>query len=74
VPKPKEDELDETLHLSCVALITVMVVTTEMNGFTEAGKELPEFNGELRRLQAEKYGSASVAEGMEIRTEKPVGQ
>jgi hypothetical protein len=69
VPEPKDEELDETLHLSCIALITVLVVANEMNGFTEAGKELPELNGELKRLQAERYGSASVAEGMDIRTE-----
>jgi Family of unknown function (DUF5677) len=67
-PQPKEDELDETLHLACIALIGTMVVVNEMNGFTEAGKKLPALNGELVALQTAKYGARSVAEGMEIRT------
>jgi hypothetical protein len=72
-PQPKEDELDETLQLACIALIGIMVVVNEMNGFTEAGSKLPALNGELVALQTAKYGARSVAEGMEIRTEKPEG-
>jgi hypothetical protein len=69
-PQPKEDELDDTLHLACIALIGIMVVVNEMNGLTEAGKKLPALNGELVALQTAKYGPQSVGEGMEIRTEK----
>jgi hypothetical protein len=72
-PQPKEDELDETLHLACIALLGIMVVVNEMNGFTEAGKKLPALNGELVALQTAKYGAQSVGEGMEIRTENPGG-
>jgi hypothetical protein len=68
-PDPKEGELDETLHLSCVALIGMMVTINEMVGFTEAGKMLPILNHELKVLQAEKWGADSISEGIEIRTE-----
>jgi hypothetical protein len=68
LPPTKDEELDETLHLAFVALIGVMVVVNEMNGFTKAGEQLPALNGELKALQAEKYGVDSVGDGMEIRT------
>ncbi len=68
VPGAKDAELDETLHLAFVAFIGVMVVVNEMNGLTKAGEQLPALNGELKTLQAEKYGIASVGEGIEIKT------
>jgi hypothetical protein len=36
-PEPKDNELDETLHLACSALMGIMVVVNEMHGYTEAG-------------------------------------
>jgi len=68
-PEPREDELDETLHLSCVALLSMLVVVNEMIDYTEAGKKLPEINQELKTLQAERWGVESIEEGMDIRTE-----
>jgi hypothetical protein len=41
-----------------------------MNGFTEAGKAVPNLNGELKTLQSERWGPEAISEGMEIRTEK----
>jgi hypothetical protein len=73
IPDAKEDELDETLHLACMAVLGVMVVVNEMQGYTAAGKKLPALNDEFLALQAEKYGPASINEGMEIRTEPPKG-
>jgi hypothetical protein len=71
-PEPKEQELDETLHLACIALMGIMVVVNEMHGYTEAGKKLPELNHELVVLQAEKWGADdTINGGMDIRTEKP---
>lgn len=70
-PQPKEDELDETLHLACVALLGIMVIANEMNGLTEAGKKLVALNDKLVLLQTAKYGAHSFGEGMEIRTENP---
>ena len=69
-PKPREDELDETLHLCCVALISMMVVVNEMVGFTDAGKELPQINHDLKVLQADRWGADSIEVGMDIRTEQ----
>jgi hypothetical protein len=43
-PEPRKDELDETLHLTCIALISMMVVVNEMVGYTEAGMKLLEIN------------------------------
>jgi hypothetical protein len=72
IPEPTEDQLDETLHLACIALLSIMVVVNEMNGFTEAGKELIELNMELKTLQAEKWGAGEIGDdGMEIRTREP---
>jgi hypothetical protein len=68
-PEPRSEELDETLHLSCVAVLTMLVVVNEMVGYTDAGKELPEINGQLKALQAERWGAESIEEGMDIRTE-----
>jgi hypothetical protein len=70
-PEPTEDELDDTLHFACIALITMMVVVNEMVGFTEAGKNLLAINHELKMLQAERWGPETINEGMDIRTEKP---
>jgi hypothetical protein len=70
-PEPKDDELDETLNLVCVALIGMMVTVNEIIGFTESGKKLTALNHELKVLQAEKWGADSISEGMEIKTEKP---
>lgn len=70
IPEPRENELDETLHLACIALLGIMVVVNEMNGFTEAGKKLITLNTELKTLQAERWGGGEIGEGMEIRTEK----
>ena len=70
-PEPKEDELDETFHLTCIALIGMMVTVNEMVGYTEAGKKLPQINHELKQLQGERWGVETINEGMEIRTEKP---
>jgi Family of unknown function (DUF5677) len=69
-PEPNENELDETLELASIALISMMVMVNEMVGCTEAGKKLLELNHELKVLQAEKWGSETIREGMEIRTEK----
>jgi hypothetical protein len=68
-PEPREDELDETLHLSSVAVISMFVVVNEMIGFTQAGKDLPEINHELKVLQADRWGVESIEEGMDIQTE-----
>ncbi len=70
-PAAKEEELDETLHFACIALLSAMVVVNEMVGFTEAGKALPALNHELREMQGRRWGSDSVNEGMEIRTGEP---
>jgi hypothetical protein len=71
-PEPRDDELDETLHLACIAVITMMVLVNEMHGYTEAGKQLPALNHELKVLQAEKWGGEQIGEGgIEIRTQKP---
>jgi hypothetical protein len=66
-PKAKEEELDETLHLGCIALLSMMVAVNEMMGYTEAGKKLPEINRELKELQAKKWGSETISEGIDIR-------
>jgi Family of unknown function (DUF5677) len=68
-PEPREDELDETLHLSCVAVISMLVVVNEMIGFTAAGKKLPQINHELKVLQAERWGVESIEERMDIKIE-----
>jgi hypothetical protein len=68
-PEPREEELDETLHLSCVALISMLVVVNEMVGYTEAGKKLPAVNHELKMLQTERWGIESIEEGIDIQTE-----
>jgi hypothetical protein len=68
-PEVEGSELDETLHLACVALMGVMVVVNEMHGYPEAGKRLPELNRELQGFQNEKWGDAAIGEGIEIRTE-----
>jgi hypothetical protein len=70
-PAARDRELDETLHLACIALITIMVLVNEMHGYTEAGKQLPALNRDLKALQAERWGQGEIGEGMEIRTEKP---
>ena len=70
-PNVDENQLDETLHLGCLAMISMMVVVNEMVGYTDAGKSLLEINHTLKTLQAEKWGPESVEEGMDIRTEKP---
>jgi hypothetical protein len=67
IPDAKGEELDETLHSAFVALIGAMVAVNEMNGYLEAGKQLPSLNGELIALQIEKYGPRSLGEGMEIK-------
>ena len=71
VPAPSEDQLDETLHLGCLALIGAAVAVNEMCGFTEAGKRLPELNGKLKALQTEKFGEKAVGSevGLEIKVE-----
>jgi hypothetical protein len=69
IPDAKEDELDETLHLAYIAVLGILVVVNEMHGYIEAGKKLPALNDEFITLQAEKYDSRTVADGMEIRTE-----
>ena len=71
VPDPSEDQLDETLHLACVALIGAAVAVNEMCGFTEAGKHLPELNGKLKALQVEKFGERTVRseESLEVKVE-----
>lgn len=71
IPDAKEDELDQTLHLTCIAFIGILVVVNEMNGYTEAGKKLGTLNDELIALQAGKWGSDTIGEGMAFRTEKP---
>jgi len=55
-PKARNSELDETLHLACIALMGIMVVVNEMHGYTEAGTTLPVLNQELVALQNEKWG------------------
>jgi hypothetical protein len=71
VPEPRENELDETLHLACVALLSIMFLVNEMNGYTEAGKKLIDLNTELKELQAERWGPEEIGgEGLYIRTEK----
>jgi hypothetical protein len=70
-PDVDEGQLDETLHLGCLALISMMVVVNEMVGYTEAGRSLLDINHALKGLQAEKWGPESIEEGMDIRTEKP---
>lgn len=71
VPDPSEDQLDETLHLACVALIGAAVAVNEMCGFTEAGKRLPELNGKLKALQDERFGPKTLGSGesLEIKVE-----
>jgi hypothetical protein len=69
VPAANEHQLDETLHLACVALIGAAVAVNEMCGFTEAGKRLPKLNEELKALQAEKFGEKAVGESLEIKVE-----
>jgi hypothetical protein len=66
-PEAKEEELDETLHLGCIALLSMMVAVNEMMGYTEAGKTLPEINRELKELQVKKWGSETISEGIDIR-------
>ena len=56
-PEVDEGQLDETLHLGCLALISMMVVVNEMVGYTEAGKGLLQVNHTLKTLQAEKWGA-----------------
>ena len=68
-PEAREDELDETLHLTCVAVLSMLVVVNEMSGFTEAGKKLLDINHALKLFQAERWGADSIEEGIDIRTE-----
>ena len=69
LPLPSDHQLDETLHLACIALLSIMVVVNEMNGFTDAGKSLTQLNRELKTLEAERWGAAEDPdEGIEIRT------
>jgi hypothetical protein len=65
-PEPKDHQLDETLHLACLAILSVMVIANEMLG-TGMGAKLVELNTELLTLQHEQYGEKSLAEGMEIK-------
>lgn len=71
VPDPSEGQLDDTLHLACVALIGAAVAVNEMCGLTEAGKRLLELNGKLKALQVEKFGEKTLGseESLEIRVE-----
>jgi hypothetical protein len=69
-PQAKEEELDETLHLSCIALMGMLVAVNEIVGLTDAGKKLPGLNHELKLLQAERWGPGTINEGREIRTQK----
>jgi len=66
-PDPSEDQLDETLHFACVALIGAAVAVNEMCGPTDAGKRLPELNGRLKALQVEEFGGSD--EGLDIKVD-----
>jgi hypothetical protein len=69
VPEPFEEQLDETLHLSCIALLSAAVAVNEMFGYTDAGKHLPVINGKLKALQDEKFGEkVGRGESLEIKT------
>jgi predicted transcriptional regulator len=70
-PAAKDDELDETVHFACMAFLSVMVIVNEMADYTEAGKKLLAFDAELKSFLAERWGDEEIAEGMEIRAEKP---
>jgi hypothetical protein len=70
-PPSKEDELDGTLHLACIAVISMMVLVNEMFDSPEAGKKLLDINHDLKLLQAERWGADTINEGMEIITEQP---
>ena len=59
-PEAREYELDETIHLACVAMISVAVAANEMCGYTEAGKQLPKLNARLQTFQQEHYGAATL--------------
>ena len=69
VPEPGEDQLNETLHFACVAMIGAAAAVNEMCGLTEAGRSLHALNEELRQLQLEQFGERTLSEGMEIRVE-----
>jgi Family of unknown function (DUF5677) len=71
VPPATDDQLDETVHLACVALVSAAVAVNEMTGFTEAGKTLPDLNGRLKALQAEHFGEKSLGgdDTLAIKTE-----
>lgn len=69
-PEPSEDELDQTLEMASIALMSVAAAVNEIVGCTDAGKELLVINHQMKLLQAERWGADSVREGMEIRTEK----
>jgi hypothetical protein len=74
VPTPSDFQLDETVHLACVAMIGAAVAANEMCGYTDAGKRLPDLNAKLKSLQAEKFGEKTLGggdENLEIRTELP---
>ncbi len=71
-PHADEHQLDETLHLACISLMSAAVAVNEMCGFTEAGKQLPILNARLHSIQAEKFGERSVGDPerrLEIKTE-----
>jgi Family of unknown function (DUF5677) len=69
-PAPSEDELDQTLEMASIALISAAVAVNEIVGYTETGKKLLEINHEMKVLQAERWGADTVSEGIEIQTEK----
>jgi hypothetical protein len=71
VPAENEHQLDETLHLACISLISVAVIVNEMSGYTEAGKSLPELNRKFVTLQTERFGSKEIEPGVEIKTKAP---
>jgi hypothetical protein len=57
-PDPSEDELNETMHLACTALMGVMVVVSEMHKLTEAGKQLAVLHSDFLALSRSKWAEA----------------
>ncbi|MCZ7658891.1 MAG: DUF5677 domain-containing protein [Xanthobacteraceae bacterium] len=58
-PPAHGQQLDETLHLACISLLSAAVAVNEMCGFTEAGKQLPILNARLHSIQAGRFGDRS---------------
>jgi hypothetical protein len=65
VPLQIDDQLDDTLHLASISLLSVSAIVNEMCGNTAAGELLPELNARFQTLQTGRFGINDICQGLE---------